>query len=685
MPTRGPELEMPDIDELDSSFKRRLALAVALIALFGAIAGYAASDAGVRAAKTVRDAQRASVMALAAQDTAWAQFEESISNYVEVSTVKRRHDIEEVQAQLLGSTPLSSDAQYWAQAAQKLTDLSTLRQPGRDADRLDLLSKLFEAPNRATLRQQADQQTASAWGNKVNLYLGVITLLAVALTLLGLSLTVGVDVRRFLVWPAGLIVAGGLAGFLVILISPTPQTSEAAIAAVVEGDRLFAVRDFDLALRAYSRAVDLDPSYTTAYQRRGTAHLVAGSPERENWFVLSTTSKDARQAGVADLNKALDLGGEDYATLVNQGANYFHLADYARCEELSRRAIALNPTLPLPWLNLGLALVAQGRENDAADIYQRAIGLIEQRPYPQERLELYAGARGPLEKLLGLRPDLEAQVRRFQGELVQAQGRALLPDARSANGVSVSAMTATASGFILRTDVQYSNLPSNSRLAWIVYYRPPGPGRDWAQCSDLSILEQTQLPLSGSAFKPLADTRCLTAGDYRIDLYADAQLLASVTASPSAAPLKLTPYIDPLFALSLCRPENWTFSADLTGTAELTSPDKLHQLSIRVVPLPAKVSEANHQTVVTETLNRLANSFSPDARTTQQNATVRIGFVVGSDRLLMLPDTTSAYVWACLGPDNVLRTVTARYPAAGSPDLADLVSRIYLPSPQSEN
>ena len=380
---------------------------------------------------------------------------------------------------------------------------------------------------------------ASAWGDKANLYLGVITSLAVALTLLGLSLTVGVNVRRFLVWPAALIVTGGLAGFLIVLITPTPHTSEAAIAAVVEGDRLSADRDYDGVLAAYNRAVDLDPSYTTAYQRRGTARLVADSPEQGNFFIISTTSKDARQAGVADLNQALDLGGEDYPTLVNQGANYFHLADYTRSEELSRRAIALNPTLPLPWLNLGLALVGQGREKDAADIYQHAIGLIEQRPYPQERLELYAGARGPLEKLLGLRSDLKAPVRRLQGELVQAQGKALLPKARSANGVRVSAMTATASGSTLRITFDYSNLPSNSRLAWIVYYRPPGRDRDWIQRSGLSLFDQTQLAPSGSAVIEPPDKSCLTAGEYRIDLYADTQRLASVAsvASVAASPL----------------------------------------------------------------------------------------------------------------------------------------------------
>lgn len=676
MPTREPELEIPDIDELDTPFKRRLALVVALIALLGGIVGYTASDAGIRAAKTVRDAQRASVMALAEQDTAAAQFAESFSNYVDVSTVQRRHDIDVVQAQLLGLTPRPGDAQSWAQVGQKLTDLSPLLQPGSYANRPDLLwSKLFEAPDLATLRQQSDQQTASAWGDKANLYLGVITSLAVALTLLGLSLTVGADVRRFLLWPAGLIAAGGLTGFLIVLITPVPQTSEAAIAAVVEGDRLSGDRDFNGALAAYNRAVDLDPNYATAYQRRGGAHLVVGSPEKGNLFILSTTSKEARQAGVADLKKALDLGGEEYITLVNQGANYFHLADYTRSEELSRRAIALNPALPLPWLNLGLALVGQGRENDAADVYQRAIGLIEQRPYAEERLELYAAARATLEKLLGLRRDLEASVRRFQGELVQAQGRALLPDARSADGASVSVMTAKTSGSTLRITLDYSNLPSNSRLAWIVYHRL-GRDQDWVQRSDLSIFEQTQLSPSGSAVREIQDTSCMTAGEYRVDLYADTKRLASVAASPPATPLKLTPYTDPLSTLALCRPENWTLSADLTGTAELTSPDKHQQLSVRVVPLPTEVGEANRQTVTTETLNRLAKALSPDARTMRQNDTERFGSVVGSARLLMLPYATSAYVWASLGADNVLRTVTAHYPTSDPHSMADLIPRI---------
>ena len=40
------ELPLPEIEEVDTPYKRRLALAVALLALFGGLVAFAASDAG---------------------------------------------------------------------------------------------------------------------------------------------------------------------------------------------------------------------------------------------------------------------------------------------------------------------------------------------------------------------------------------------------------------------------------------------------------------------------------------------------------------------------------------------------------------------------------------------------------------------------------------------------------------
>jgi hypothetical protein len=80
----------------------RLAVAVALIAFFGGLVGYAASDAGAREAELGREAQRSSIAALARQNDAGNAFYEDYGNYVEVSALSRQRDIAQVTAELLG-------------------------------------------------------------------------------------------------------------------------------------------------------------------------------------------------------------------------------------------------------------------------------------------------------------------------------------------------------------------------------------------------------------------------------------------------------------------------------------------------------------------------------------------------------------------------------------------------------
>ena len=90
---REPELSVPEVDEVDTVYKRRLAISVALIALFGGIVGFAASDAGAREAEIGREAQRSSATALAAQYEAANAYYESFGNYVEGSMRNRRRNM----------------------------------------------------------------------------------------------------------------------------------------------------------------------------------------------------------------------------------------------------------------------------------------------------------------------------------------------------------------------------------------------------------------------------------------------------------------------------------------------------------------------------------------------------------------------------------------------------------------
>lgn len=455
-----------------------------LIALLGGVLGYLASDAGAREDRTMRDAQRAAIVAMSEQTTTEAEIAENRVNFGVANTLKHRHDLDAVRAELLERRAESEAVARWSRAYSQVQKTSVLA-TGKYVNRLDMLyADLYVDANRATLRQQAAQETASEWGDKKNVYVAGVTLLAVALTLLGLSLTVSPPTRRYLVWPAALLTVTCLLSSMVALVAPPEAASEEAVRAVAEGDRLASLRDFKGAVTAYDRAVAADDDYATAYEHRSSARILAASPERSTSnYVYSSAPRSAWRASAADLTRALELGGERYVVLLRLGAANIHLPDHQRSEEYSRRAIALNPGPPLPWLNLLTAVAGQGRTEDARRLAADVITRIKARPDPAERLELYAATRTTLDLVGGQRDDIRDLVAELQGALVGAQGEELAPNTAPAPGTAVSRLRVTVQGAQITADYTYRDLPKGSQFGIIAYYRP-SPIDEWSQRHD---------------------------------------------------------------------------------------------------------------------------------------------------------------------------------------------------------
>ena len=109
-----------------------------------------------------------------------------------------------------------------------------------------------------------------------------------------------------------------------------------------DGDQQMALRQFDAAVDAYSRAIRLRGDYTQAYRARATALDLAGSSENTT-YVIASVDRKSRLRSIEDLERTLELSPvPDYLTLVNAGANVFHVRRYAESEELTRRALDAN-------------------------------------------------------------------------------------------------------------------------------------------------------------------------------------------------------------------------------------------------------------------------------------------------------------------------------------------------------
>jgi len=148
----------------------------------------------------------------------------------------------------------------------------------------------------------------------------------------------------------------------VVALQRVPAIGDDVLHQVAEGDRLLAQGKFDGAIQAYSRAIDQQPRYASAYIKRAGAYTLAGSPDKDQSYVITISNPQARAQSIADLERAMRLGADnDLLAVSDLGANYFFERRYGRAEELARDAIRLNSDLTAAHLNLGLASPARAR------------------------------------------------------------------------------------------------------------------------------------------------------------------------------------------------------------------------------------------------------------------------------------------------------------------------------------
>jgi tetratricopeptide (TPR) repeat protein len=558
-------------------------------------------------------------------------------------------------------------------AARQVSDLSVLAR-GKYANNPGLLdADLSAKPDLAQLEQQAADEASTSWAQKQRLDIGIVTLIAVVLTLLGLSLTVGEGIRKFLVWPAVFLVAVSLIGFGWVWSRPVARTPAAAMNLVVAGDRLNLLRYYAGAVEDYTEALNIHPDYPAALVGRANSILLANSPERQSaQFVFTTSTIAAYRSAIVDYQQALQTNHDDYLALVNLGASYFHTRDYASSVRMSREAIDLNPGPPLPWVNLGLGLLSEGETSAGLQTYAHAIQLTRDLRQPTERSAMFSSALTALEILAAQQPHRVAAVRRAEGMIVAADLAMQDPHAAPAPQATVSGLRLSAAGPQLGLRFRYASLPANARLAWFVYFQPRGEPF-WIEQPGLSGIQAVHRESSGTTPPVYLDRSCPVPGTYRADIYAGSRRIATAVAPSSLPGETLIPFSDVAGRVELCRPAGWKFSA--AGAIDLTSPDQQQDMTIRVTPVPA--SGPPQRALLSHVLHRMTSELSAHATVTKRQRTA-FGGVRGTEWALKLPGRDVGAVWASRGTDGTLRTLAAKFPASGAGALNDVARYLHF-------
>ena len=583
MPDLEQDLDPPDVD-VDTPSRRRIAIAVAAIALAGSVVAAASAITDGKADRARRDAQRQAITALAEQSAALADVYDARSRSAVYGGVAARGTLARTKVEVYGSQNIPGETVAWKRALKDVAGINPF--PGDPATTIRLFAyssgKLRNA-DYLSLQSEATRETAGSWARKADLYFIAVTLFAVALALLGLMASIREGFGRWLYLAVGLLVTAALISALQAAATSVTVTPKAAWTAVADGNARFAVGDYRGALDAYDRALELREDYVTALRQRALTRVAADSVG-VGFYVISNSTPQAYEQATHDLQRAIDEGAKDFRTLTSQGAFLFHRRQYRRSEELSREALGIQE-LPLPMANLGLAIAAQGREQEAQRTYQRFIDLVEAEATrgrdPLEREELYSSSLTTLDKLARLEPARAPLVLRLQGMLTAAWASpraTAAPGSKQAQGT----VTVTATQTSFRAHLHYSGITSGDPTAWAVYYRAKGSD-DWVHRRELSHVGLWNLAGHDATFERV-DSSCLPPGHLRVDVFVAGRRLATGMAERGSMPAGFQSFVDRRTGMSGRRPSTWTVGEEAPGRLSYRGKDGAF-FEVRTVPL----------------------------------------------------------------------------------------------------
>lgn len=203
----------------------------------------------------------------------------------------------------------------------------------------------------------AYNEIGDAWDDRSKILIVNLTILAVSLSLYGLSTTIKGFMRH------AFLALGTLAAGVVVLWSgvtmllPLPRLPEEAINAYADGMGLSWRGDYAGAIQHFDEALSLQPGYANALYERGNAYYYVGN----------------YQAAAADYEASIRAGRTDTNVGWNLGWTYYLLGRFDDAIRVDRAALEQDPSLMGVRFNLALALMVNGQLDQARSEYQSGV------------------------------------------------------------------------------------------------------------------------------------------------------------------------------------------------------------------------------------------------------------------------------------------------------------------------
>lgn len=507
---------------------RWIAVTLAAIALLGAAIGILQTYASVNEANTARETTRTAVGSLRAAviDGQARALETDIGAEQGAFFRQRAFLVRQAEAQGASAPPLDSE------------QLQSLIGPGGDlpsartAEGIRRLS--FEAEQLA-LQQAALAETRVTWNDRSTQYTTTITVLAVALFLVGFS-SVLRGQRQLAFYLLGVAVAlGTLAVVIYIYVLPIPATPSEAITATARGTVAGDEGRFDEALAALGDAIEIDDDYAAPYSRRALVRALSENPDVSTTGAITSGPEPLRDA-VADARRALELGGDrDFLAIGLIAILSLYAADYDQAIDAADEAIAVNGSIPDIRLLKSAAQIGAGDVDGARGTLDEALALLSGSDPTARTRGLVAEYVTYLEAVAAAEPARADVVAELEAEIISRETAFNLD--REVSGTAPPSGSASVEGLRyedgrLRLRLEWADLPADTALTAIGFERaqPDGP---WVQPSE--VAEFVNLTGDGTDVVNEPLERACTPTEVRVDLYLDGGLVESVT-GPGEAP-----------------------------------------------------------------------------------------------------------------------------------------------------
>ena len=488
----------------EEGYQRRVAILLAVVAVLGAWIAVLATNAGTNESRDAREATR-----LAAQSQTLGIIERAAVNAdVQAASEVRTLPFRRVFASPEG--PLDEDQ------LDEATETILADVIGDERSLFDLRTEA----NRSKLTQATTVETRVTWNARASQYETVVTVLGVALFLIGFTLVVSSRVRPPIAVPGFVLVVFVIGWAVHIYNKPIPDTPDEAIAATALGQALMDDGRVMEAIDSYTQAIEADDDYEVPWRGRGLAHFALANPDILRTGAITSSDPVASDAAVADITRAIELGGDDDpAALFLGGIVTFADGRYDLSAELLQRAVELNPLTPDVQLTRSAVEAARGDETAALDWRERAVDLLAPTDPTDRTRGLASGYYTLLQQVAAAHPgqsgiaeDLLDQT--IAGETALFAGRDLTFDAPDA-------------GELVLDDVRYADGELNfsmsvtgvadQAIVTVVGYERPAEGAAWVQPTELFYVGPPPLGRPNTIPAP----RACSPLAHRFDLYVE--------------------------------------------------------------------------------------------------------------------------------------------------------------------